>query len=152
MDDKTSLDRLNDIALPPEVAAWPPAPGWWVLIAALLALGGFLVHKQWKVWRANAYRREALHDLAVAHDAASISEILRRCALAFTPRITIATKTGEAWVEWLDSKSPEKIPADLRNLLISGPYTQPPKHQVDELREFATRWIHDHKASGGSRT
>ena len=55
----TSLDRLHDIVLPPEVSWWPPASGWYVVGGILLLLLLFLVHRARKHWLANAYRRAA---------------------------------------------------------------------------------------------
>ena len=36
MNDPGSLQNLNDIALPAPPGLWPPAPGWYVVLAALL--------------------------------------------------------------------------------------------------------------------
>ncbi|QEG35222.1 DUF4381 domain-containing protein [Bythopirellula goksoeyrii] len=146
MDDDTNLDRLHDIELPPEVAAWPLALGWWVLIVAILALASYIGYTLWKRWQANAYRREALRDLESAEDVAAICEILRRCALAFTPRNTIAAMTGDNWVNWLYERSPEETPSDIRRLLVSGPYiAQPPTGSEEMLRDYTAHWIEHHQ-------
>ena len=38
-----NLPELRDIHLPDGVSAWPPAYGWWVMLAAVIAI--FLIIK-----------------------------------------------------------------------------------------------------------
>ena len=38
MSDPADLSNLRDIVVPPEVALWPPAPGWWILLAGGIAM------------------------------------------------------------------------------------------------------------------
>lgn len=103
------LDALRDIHLPPEPALWPPAPGWWlvVLAVALLAALAFRRHRRGRALREALRELEAL---AAAHRSASdpirlarsLSQLLRRYALARFPNAGIAGLTGDAWLQFLD--------------------------------------------------
>ena len=103
---------LRDIHLPAEVAAWPPAPGWWVLAVALLIGAG------WALWRyAQGYRRRAalrtlekvranLEDGCPADECLPVvSSVVRRFAMtvAASPR-GMAGLVGDRWLTWLDSQ------------------------------------------------
>ncbi len=147
-DDLTSLDRLHDIAVPPPVPWWPPAPGWYGVLALVLLGVVVLLVWQWRRWRANAYRRAALQELAAANTPAAISEILRRAALAFTPRTTLAELTGEKWSAWLATSSPIPMAEDVKNQLVSAIY-KPSKDSTDvsSLTAYAESWIRHHQSS-----
>ncbi len=141
----TSLDRLHDLVLPPEVSWWPLAPGWYVGGGILVVIIFFLVHRAWKHWRANAYRRAALRELALVDDPAGIAELLRRTALAVAPRPVIAGKTGAAWLDWLTAQCPEVMPDTVREQLTVGVYRRPAADcDLAALRDYAARWIRRH--------
>jgi hypothetical protein len=145
MNDSTNLDRLHDLALPPEVPWWPPAPGWYVLIALALAAAGWLAFRAWRHWRSNAYRRAALQELKSLDTPADIAELLRRTALAVSPRSSVAEKSGSAWLDWLAAQLHEPMPESVRAQLTTGVYaptsTTP---DLTHLRDYATRWITRH--------
>ena len=42
MADPADLSNLRDLALPPEVSLWPPAPGWWIVAAAGVVVAAIL--------------------------------------------------------------------------------------------------------------
>lgn len=106
--DPADLSNLRDIVLPPPVPYWPPAPGWLILGAALLACLLTLAARLAAAWRRNAYRRAALRELDAigsAEDPESaqrISTVLKRAALVAFPREEVARLTGEAWRAFLD--------------------------------------------------
>ena len=101
MADPADLTNLRDLALPPEVAMWPPAPGWWILAAAVLATAAILAVAAVTYHRRNAYRREALGALDSV-DPGAISSVLKRTALAAWPREQVAALSGTAWLAFLD--------------------------------------------------
>jgi len=142
----TSLDRLHDLALPPEVSWWPLAPGWYVLFVVVLVLALVLSYRAWKKWRANSYRRAALRELAQAGDVAAIAAVLRRTALAFAPRHVIAEKNGTAWIAWLAEQSPTPLPESVRTQLTAGIYGRPAgSPNLASLHAFAESWINRHQ-------
>jgi hypothetical protein len=144
--DPASLDRLHDLVLPPAVAWWPPAPGWYALFFLLLLIVVRLGWRWWKRWQANAYRRDALRLVATAKDAPALAELLRRAALATQPRQVIAGKTGRDWVEWLEQCAPEAMPDSVRRLLTAGIYgPMPDAPDLATLRSYAARWLAGHQ-------
>ena len=140
---------LRDIHLPPAPPFWPPAPGWWLLGLAILA-----VVAGWWWWRRREARRRAriarLFDSAVATaptpaaELAAISELLRRAARRIDPAAD--RLDGEAWLEFLDQHGPketgEHAAADFTGgpgrLLLDGPWrTAVPTGDVERLRPLA---------------
>ena len=146
-EDAASLDRLHDIVTPPPIPWWPPAPGWYVVGAIVLILVLLLMVRSWLRWRANAYRREALHALDSAVDVATIAALLRRTALAESSRSEIAALTGNAWVDWLAARSPEPVPPAIREQLVTGSYAPGARSDLTAVRAWAAHWIAAHHAA-----
>jgi hypothetical protein len=141
-EDAANLDRLHDLALPPEVSWWPLAPGWYVVIALVLISLLILGYRNWKKWRANAYRRAALREISSADSAPAIAELLRRTALATTPRKAVAAMTGTVWLDWLAEQTATAMPDTVRHQLASAIYQKSGEGDpVKELREYAACWI-----------
>ncbi|MBI4862589.1 MAG: DUF4381 domain-containing protein [Candidatus Riflebacteria bacterium] len=148
--DPTGLAALHDIALPPAVPWWPPAPGWY-LVLALLALAATVVTRRViRRWQADAYRRAALGELASLHDAPAIAELLRRTAIAAAGRPAVAGLTGSAWTDWLAARGPEAMPQGVREMLTAGVYRrQLAGQQAGQLSRYAARWIRGHRPVSG---
>jgi hypothetical protein len=114
---------LRDIHLPGPVPWWPPAPGWWLLVAlGLVALAAYGVH-----YYLQRHRRAALaaverlrRELAHGGDAAAVlrrlSTVMRRFAMTtashgheiraaegFDPD-SVPGLVGERWLAYLDSR------------------------------------------------
>jgi hypothetical protein len=142
----TSLDLLHDLSLPQEFGWWPPAPGWYVVVAALAFQALILFFRWFARYRMGAYRRSALQELETLTNPASIAELLRRTALAVTSRSVIANLTGREWLEWLASQSPTPMTDSVRNQLTEGVYGE--TSQLDDfqqLKSYAAHWIANHK-------
>lgn len=128
---------LRDLHLPDAVGWWPPAPGWWVLVA-LLALGMLLLVRRYVRYRARgAAQRHALKQLEVLRSefaengnavalGAGVSELLRRTMLAYRPRGEVAGLTGEDWLRWLDRDlGAAQFTAGPGRCLLDLPYRDP---------------------------
>ncbi len=145
-----SLERLNDIALPATVPGWPLAPGWYVLSALLMFACVWLATRAWKHWRANAYRREALRELAGAENEVAIAELLRRTALVCVPRSVVAELSGAQWASWLDARCAGSMPAAVHAMLAGGIYAAPAvSPDLRTLHDYAARWIAAHRLLAG---
>ncbi|MBL1275391.1 MAG: DUF4381 domain-containing protein [Ectothiorhodospiraceae bacterium] len=106
---------LRDIHLPEAIGWWPLALGWWLLIALLILIP--LI-----IWGAKRYiarqqlRKQALANLSAIetnfkqhqNDQQLVSEVsilLRRICISHFPRADVAGLSGEAWTQFLNSRS-----------------------------------------------
>ena len=105
---------------------WPPAPGWWLLLAGLAVLGLALA---W--WGRRRVRRRksirCLFDATVdaaptpAAQVAAMSELLRRAARRHSPEAD--RLDGEDWLRFLDEGTTRtEFAAGPGRLLLEGPY------------------------------
>ena len=100
------LAQLRDAHAPELGAAWwPPAPGWWILAALLLAATLTLVYQRYRQHQLTAYKKQALalleearQELQLQGDNARFlsrcSAILRRVLLYRLGRALVAHLTG----------------------------------------------------------
>ncbi|MFG1302269.1 DUF4381 domain-containing protein [Xanthobacter sp. V3C-3] len=151
-EDAADLSRLADIVVPSPVPWWPPAQGWWILCAGLVAALAILALGAIRHYRRNAYRRAALAELsavgAVADPAgaAAVSAILKRAALVAYPRAEVAALTGETWLAFLDSSAAmsdftDGPAAGLARAAYGGPLAQ-----GADILAAARRWVKRHRA------
>lgn len=133
--------RLHDIQGLDPVGIWPLAPGWWLVMAALLGLwmlkgllrGGLPAWRQRprQRWHRDASRRlYALRARVNQSDAktiaAELSELLRRIAIARCGREACAGLSGEEWLDWLAAHDPYRFDWSVRGrLLLKLPYSPP---------------------------
>jgi hypothetical protein len=140
----TPLDaQLRDIHVIFGWPWWPPAPGWWLLLALGLLLAGLAwrFRATWRLhlpiplvtlgdWRWDAgralrrLRRAAAQDTgSVKAAAAEFSELLRRIAMARHGRGGCAGLSDEAWLEWLTAHDPKGFDWHRHGrLLLTAPY------------------------------
>ncbi len=134
---------LRDLHLPAPVGWWPPAPGWWLLMAIAAAGLLWFLWRAWQQWRRAAARRIAMAELkryagAYQQDgdlvtlAKRLSELTRRAMLAYAPRDEVASLTGEAWLLWLDRGLAVPVfSTGAGRSLESLPYRRSDEHHAD---------------------
>ncbi|GAC31410.1 DUF4381 domain-containing protein [Paraglaciecola polaris] len=145
------LDQLKDIYIPPEVDAWPPAYGWW-LIAILTTLAiiifALFFYRRYKY---NFARREALNSLVSIHaqqpDWPMHSNILlKRVCLHYFPSANIANLHGQLWCEFLVNQLPKarrnrftEAYSELQTLLYRS--TVSDDANFDTIHQQITLWL-----------
>ena len=154
----TSLSALHDIVEPATVAWWPPAPGWYFIgLLVVVLLTGWLV-----AWRrrviANRYRGAALAELdlikAGAKSSNQLSAIVKRVALAAWPRAEVASRTGNAWWQFVgstgvDEAFPERYGVTLDRLAYGPPNSKPPaEEEVVAAVTGVEGWVRGHRVPG----
>ncbi|MCE9686823.1 DUF4381 domain-containing protein [Shewanella sp. AS16] len=142
-----ALAALQDIKLPEPVPFWPPAPGYWLLlIVSVLALAGLFLWCK-RRFQARAAQRAALSLLAAldrhAPDYASrVNGLLKRAALSYLPRTSVASLDGEAWSDWLDSALTQTKRGQLGPLLAKRHRPEPlAEDESLALSELAHTWL-----------
>lgn len=131
--DANWLTDLKDIHYPRPISWFPFAPGWWLLLTALLILGWYGLRYWQKNQAARQVKKTALAELrelesrvAIAQSevlvAGGIDAVLKRTALSFFPRESLAGLTGEAWFAFLIQHDKHKQIASYRYELIELPY------------------------------
>lgn len=152
--DPGSLERLHDIAVPPPVPWWPPAPGWYVVGGIGLVLLGVGAWAAAARWRRSRYRREALRELerlaASRTNLPAVAELVKRVALAAYPRERVASLTGGPWLAFLDATGGKELfTRGPGRLLEVGTFERTPQLPTDaeyeELLAAVRHWIRHHR-------
>lgn len=161
----SALNQLQPLILPEPVGFWPPAPGWWLLLILLPALG-------YGLWRARTLlpkkassetvepldplRQAALVELAQMpkpYDGApagawlqQINGLLKRLCRNHYPYSQSHTLNGRKWLAFLDNRCPA---AGLTRwmILVEGAYK--PECKLDDkaingLTQSVETWIRKH--------
>lgn len=143
--------ELRDIHLPPDPSWFPPAPGWWILAALLIALLVWLfriVRKRVRKRRWLAALQAEVAHIATDHTAhndprkttAAISKLLRRAALRLDSRA--AAYQGDEWLAWLDARgNTTDFTEGSGNVLIDAPWRRVPYVDVDGLLATTRNWL-----------
>jgi hypothetical protein len=154
MNPQDPLAQLHPLREPELIGWWPLAPGWWLLLALLsLALAG-LAWYLLRRYRANAYRRQGLRQLAVIFSDYEASQDTQRClqevnvllksvALRSYARREVASATGMPWVEFLNRSCQGGAGFDsgfYRSLYSADPAGL----DMTALHDSARRWIARH--------
>jgi len=127
-----ALADLHDLAVPEAIPWGPQTAGWYVLFLVVLVLLVWLGMRALKKRSANRYRVVALEELAAievslgssdnrAPALAQLPILVKRVALSFTPRESVASLSGSSWLTFLDdsyqgsgfSEGPGRLLADL---------------------------------------
>lgn len=126
---------LRDIHLPEPNSWWPPAPGWWLLLLALIvgvALVWWFVGK----YRQRAVLRAAQRELKAIQLSykkeqesqqllGELSELVRRVMISHFHREDVSSLVGDVWLERLDQAlDNSEFSQGIGEVLARGPYQQ----------------------------
>ncbi|SDK23741.1 DUF4381 domain-containing protein [Microbulbifer yueqingensis] len=149
------MAQLRDIHEPAPVGWWPPAPGWWLLAAMLVAV---LIAALLWLQRARAravrlrYRQEAVQllkeiDPADTRAAETANEILKRVAVTSYSRVRAGRLTGSAWLQFLEQSSGLPCPPAARKALLEELYRRDRSSEEANraLVDYAIDWVRRHK-------
>lgn len=145
--------QLRDIQLPEPIGWWPPAPGWWLLVAlALLLLAAvalfFTFRRRTRLKRSAQAELLRIRQQYQLHNddgqtIRQLSALLRRVCISFDRREQVASLTGSAWLRYLDQLGGDQsFSRGIGQLLADAPYRQQPEACAAELLELCQRWLH----------
>jgi len=147
---------LRDIHLPEPVSWWPPAPGWWGILALclLLLMSTLLIfrfRKNGKLRRASKASIEQVFAEYRTHGDPQrlideLSVLLRRISLSHYPRSKVAGLTGDAWLEFLDlgiEDTPVQrgFSTGAGAVLALAPYKPDIQIDVATLHNICLQWV-----------
>ncbi|MCK5135253.1 MAG: DUF4381 domain-containing protein [Bacteroidales bacterium] len=131
-------------------------PGWYLLGCLLLLLAVLLFFKWLKRYRRNAYRREALKNLAIIEDSfynqkdvLSLNDVLvllKLVAIKAFGRQQVAQLYGNDWLEFLESKGKNTPFTYYKQPVVNTLYdtiTVDIK-EIEALIELSKQWIKTH--------
>jgi len=143
---------LKDIHLPDGALWWPPAPGWWMILIALVLIivagryvAYWLKHRSYRTLSLREYRTIREHfNQAGDHKIllAEVSRLLRRTAMSYQGRQATASLTGDNWIKQLNQLSGKPcFTAEQEALLSNGQYRRELEFDIDALLASCEHWI-----------
>lgn len=125
--------KLQDIHLPAAADIWPLAIGWWILLALIVFIVGWLVIKLLHRAKVKKQQAKILAKFTVLEKKlranpnnaiiAELNTLLRQLAITYYPRAEIASLTGADWLEFLDkSGNTHDFSRGAGRILIEAPY------------------------------
>lgn len=140
---------LRDIHLPDAVAWWPPAPGWWLLLAAALAASGWAGWRHYRLRRHRAALRAIARISAALDDGGepveclqSLSAVVRRFAMTLAGPAglrTVPGLVGRRWLEYLDKRwEGDAFRHGAGRMLLDAPYAPEASVSREQARELAS--------------
>ena len=146
---------LRDIHLPDAISWWPLAPGWWILLGLIIicvALVWWWLRRKAAMrvrvaaldeWQQLMERYQAEQNNSQLVQGLSI--LMRRVALSYYPRETVAGLSGEAWLRYLDGAhslpQTNSFSDGAGRLLLAGPYQQQIDGDVLALHALCGEWL-----------
>jgi hypothetical protein len=144
---------LRDIHLPGPIGLWPPAIGWWLLLALVL-VGVALYALRWYQSRHRRAARRSLQRVRAALEQGAepvvclqdVSTVLRRFAMTTAdrraakaepaPEVDVPGLTGNRWLAYLDSRwQRDEFSQGAGRALLAAPYARP--NSVDRAAALA---------------
>lgn len=149
---------LKGLHLPDPISWWPPAIGWWLALFAVITL---IVLAYWlikRLTRKTAVKKAKVILLEIKSNSeldnsqklCELSILLRRVAISIAPRTDVASLTGSAWLNFLDSNlknSPFSTGVGVK--LAYAPYqpTLVTESEILQLISLCEEWLkHCHQA------
>ena len=156
------LSQLRGLHLPEAVSPWPPAPGWWILLAfsvlVIVGIGYYIA----SYFDSRRYRRKALAEyskiVSLKGDKERIRnslELLRRTVISATGDTHYASLSLDEFLDFLQETCAKKNLFNCdRKRLEKALYSPLLSIKSDENRDLcdlimtdSKRWILDHKVT-----
>ena len=149
-----NTDSLRDIHLPDAISWWPPAIGWWILLALVIAAFIFIPKLYRRVTYtplnkvANKTYQNIINEFKENNnDSAFIiatSQFLRQTAMSYCGRDEVAQLTGDKWVQALNNiTKQEYFTPDLKQSLVDAPYQKNISIDAEQLINAVQNWLNE---------
>lgn len=147
-----NTESLRDIHLPDAISWWPPAIGWWILLALIIAAFIFIpkLYRRITYMPLNKVADITFQELVSKHKETNddsifvikTSQFLRQTAMSYCGREDIAQLTGEKWIQALnDVTEQEHFTDDVKQCLLNGPYQKDIRIDSEKLIRTVQNWL-----------
>jgi len=147
-----NIDGLRDIHLPDAISWWPPAIGWWILLALVIAAFIFtpklyrrITFSHLKKVANNTFKNIIDKYKKNNNDSIFIietSQFLRQTAMSYCGREDVAQLTGEKWVQALNKITEQSYFNDeIKQTLINAPYQKNSHIDAEKLINAIQNWL-----------
>ena len=129
--------------------------GWFIVLGILLVTGILLAILQYRKYKKNTYRREALKQIETILQTKKetvvfeINRLLKIIAIQLFEREKVAALCGEQWFQFLRStmKNREPIAENKYEAFTHTLYSKQriKENEVEEFVEFAILWVKKHE-------
>jgi len=141
-----ALASLHDIQTPAAIGAWPLAAGYWIMMVLMIIVLLTLFVYLRKRHQHSAAKRSALMALAALNTqtpnyVAQVNEILKRAALSYCHRDSIARLSGQHWYDWLAAQVKQPPTALCEQLQLGYQPIILTDAQAQALKRHASTWL-----------
>ena len=145
------LAQLRDIHLPNPISIWPPAIGWWILLAVIIFLAiaiGWGIKRHLANKKHQAMINNALDKVLTDYKLEgnfqaylqALSELLKRAAINLRGDKHVAAYSGGKWQQYIYQYTSEDQ-KDLCTYFGDELYQRKGSGDVPALQQFAKDWI-----------
>ena len=148
------LQQLADIYEPELAAGWQLAPGFWLIILAVVSLLLFIGYCGYRHWRLHAAKRLALAELATIswqspNAAPALNLLFKRLFKHYFPQHPLLSSNTQIWQTYWQTLLPATLQLpDLQKLLYHTPSVNNQElcQQLWQATEYAIRHFNPKKA------
>ncbi|MDE0841245.1 MAG: DUF4381 domain-containing protein [Porticoccaceae bacterium] len=167
MNNEDPLSELRDIHLPDAISMWPPAPGWFLIIALAIIALLWLVRKLSHRHRSRLYRRQALQQLQLIIDQdipswqlQQLFTLLRQTAHSIYEAADTSSLGVDDFINFLQSTSHSHLFDCDRKSLKMALYASTDEEKIGDYQQLCSviardtrHWILQHRISlSGTKT
>ncbi|MEQ9544924.1 MAG: DUF4381 domain-containing protein [Marinobacter sp.] len=155
MMEQDPLSQLRDIHLPQTGGFWPPAPGWWILFALILALLvaiAVFIHRKQRKNRWLTIARRELNQLAQHASPkpawfAQLNTLLKQCARERYPEERPEAMSGSRWADFLLKTSPgdQLASRSIVEAMVNSSWQPEASASPKQVLKFARSWLEGQK-------
>lgn len=145
---------LRDIHLPDAISWWPPAIGWWILLALIISVLIFLpkLYRRVTFTPLNKVANITFQNIVAKYKESNndstliveTSQFLRQIAMSYCGREDVAQLTGEKWVHALNNITKQNhFTDDLKLSLVNAPYQKNIDLDTEQFINTVQNWLSD---------
>ena len=149
-----NTDSLRDIHLPDAISWWPPAIGWWILLALVIAAFILIpkLYRRMTYTPLNKVANSTFNNIVdkynennnVSDFVIQTSQFLRQTAMSYCGREEVAQLTGEKWVQALNSITEQDyFNDDIKQNLVNAPYQKNITIDTEQFINAVQSWLEE---------